>query len=88
MSLNNRIYLRDRVSPEAVRSTVSDRIRSKIVTPPRASGSEPRESTNDAFQLYDISRHSDDQGYGDSADKKLPGTNDFIYPTLIRFRRC
>jgi len=71
VSLNNRIYLRDRVSPEIVRSTVSSRMRSQIVMPPRASGAEPRASTNDGFQLYDISRQSDDQCYGDSGDTKL-----------------
>ena len=84
MSLNNRIYLRERLSPggyrDTARSAVSERIRNNIVTPPRSSNAEPqpRPSTSDGFQLFDISRHSD-KGYGDASETKLPGTNNFLF---------
>ncbi|KAF8264988.1 hypothetical protein EI94DRAFT_1736999 [Lactarius quietus] len=78
VSLNNRIYLRDRLPPgyrDTARSTVSDRVRATIVTPPRSSGPEQRSraSTSDAFPLYDISREPQlEKGYGDATDRKLP----------------
>jgi hypothetical protein len=79
VSLNNRIYLRDRLSPggyrDTTRSTVSERIRTKIVTPPRSSDAEtqPRASTSDAFQLFGIS-HQPDKDYGEDVETKLPAS--------------
>lgn len=81
MSLNNRIYLRERLSPgghrDTARSNVSERIRTKIVTPTDAEP-QPRPSTSDAFQLFDISHHPD-KAYGDAAETKLPGMNIFLF---------
>ena len=77
VSLNNRVYLRDRLSPGNRDTARSMGVRTMIIAQPRSSGAEPRSraSTSGAFQLYDISRQSDlDNGYGDAADTKLPGT--------------
>jgi hypothetical protein len=79
VSLNNRIYLRDRLSPggyrDTTRSTVSERIRTKIVTPPRSSDAEtqPRASTSDAFQLFGIS-HQPDKDHQEDVETKLPAS--------------
>lgn len=88
VSLNNRIYFRDRVSPEdrnSPRFTVSDLFRTKTVTPPSFSGAapRPRASTSDAFQLYDVSRPLDlDKGNGDAAS-----TDILLVPAAARTRK-
>jgi hypothetical protein len=100
VSLNNRIYLRDHLSPgysDDARPTVPDQVRTRTITHPRFSdGAEPRSrsrvSTSDTFQLYDIPRRLDlDKGNGD-ADGKADGTDILVREILpaqaaIRFQR-
>ncbi len=94
VSLNNRIYLRDRLPPgyrDDTRSALSDRVRTgTVATLSRFSGAEPRSgaSLSDTYQLCDISRPLDlDKGHGDAASTDIPGTGNFLLPAAIRFRR-
>jgi hypothetical protein len=82
VSLNNRIYLRDRLSSGGAHPTVPDQVRTRTVTlpSPRSSdGAEPRsrESMSDTFHLYDISRQLDlkkNKGNGDADVTDIPAT--------------
>ncbi|KAI9451326.1 hypothetical protein BJY52DRAFT_121975 [Lactarius psammicola] len=81
VSLNNRIYLRDRLSHvyhDNPRTTVSDRVRTgTVVTLSHFSGPEPqsRSSMSNTFQLYDIARPLDlDKGHGNAASTDIHAT--------------
>ena len=96
MSLNNRIYLRDRLSPgyrNSSNRTPSDQARTlTIVTLPNSSGAEPppRASTSETFQLYDISRQPDPEKRNRDPDgANIPGTGNFPIPpqAAVRFQR-
>ncbi|KAI9445958.1 hypothetical protein H4582DRAFT_2069319 [Lactarius indigo] len=83
VSLNNRIYLRDRLSSEnrdGVAPTVSDRVgTTEVVTLTRFSGAEPRSRTSTSS---DTSRPLElDKGHGDDLVPNIPGTDNFSPPS-------